>query len=128
MCALVFVCVRRCVFLSRVASSKCVSCIPVENSHLQPLSSPSTFKHSPKPLSLWLYASLKSSSVLTVPSLLSSDRWICEVPFIYSLFSFLHLFTEPQPETGTHFHLYGKLFSIDKTGQGTFISCRFFSC
>lgn len=81
-------CICVCVFVSRVASSKCVSCISVENnSHLQPFSSPSTSKHSLKPLSLLLYVSLKCSSIHTVLFLLSSDHWICEVySFIYSVF------------------------------------------
>lgn len=83
----VSVCV--CLFVSRVANSKCVSCISVENSHLQPFSSPSTSKHTPKPLSLWLYVNLKYKSIHNVLFLLISDHWILEVySFIYSFLPF----------------------------------------
>lgn len=45
---------RLCVFVSHVANSKCVSCVSAENnSHLQPSTSPSSSKHSQKPVSFF---------------------------------------------------------------------------
>lgn len=111
-----------------------------------PFSSP---KHFLKPLSLWLYASLKCESLHTLTYTLFSSCWVATtgfrnqnnlsllwfhikfILFIYSFLTFFFLlipllFTEPRQETGVHLHLYGKMYCIDKNNRRIFISCSFF--
>lgn len=120
-----------------VASSKCVSCISVEyNSHLQPFSSPSAICTLPKAL----ISLVVGEFIMQVHShTLFSFSWVGTTGFekrsdlsllwfhtkFILLFiplpfppSLLHLFTEPWLETGTHLHLYGRMYCIDENNYG----------